>query len=43
LRCRFCQNADIAQMPADHKGIISGDTVTPPQYCLHLYGAHGLF
>ena len=29
LRCRFCQNADIAQMPADHKGIISGDTVTP--------------
>ena len=29
LRCRFCQNADIAQMPADHKGIISGDTVSP--------------
>ena len=28
LRCRFCQNADIAQMPADHKGIITGDTVT---------------
>jgi len=29
LRCRFCQNADIAQMPADHKGIISGDAVSP--------------
>jgi pyruvate formate lyase activating enzyme len=29
LRCRFCQNADIAQMPTDHKGIIMGDAVTP--------------
>lgn len=29
LRCRFCQNADIAQMPTDHKGIIAGDEVTP--------------
>ncbi len=29
LRCRFCQNADIAQMPTDHKGMIMGDTVTP--------------
>jgi pyruvate formate lyase activating enzyme len=29
LRCRFCQNADIAQMPTDHKGIITGDSVTP--------------
>jgi len=29
FRCRFCQNADIAQMPADHQGIITGDTVTP--------------
>ena len=28
LRCRFCQNADIAQMPTDHKGLIMGDTVT---------------
>ena len=29
FRCRFCQNADIAQMPTDHKGAIMGDTVTP--------------
>ena len=29
FRCRFCQNADIAQMPADHKGMIMGNTVTP--------------
>ena len=29
LRCKFCQNADIAQMPADHKGMIMGDAVTP--------------
>jgi len=29
FRCRFCQNADIAQMPADHKGMIMGDTFTP--------------
>ncbi len=31
LRCRFCQNADIAQMPADHKGRIMGNTVTAQQ------------
>jgi pyruvate formate lyase activating enzyme len=29
FRCKFCQNADIAQMPADHEGIIMGDSVTP--------------
>jgi len=29
LRCRFCQNADIAQMPTDHQGMIMGDAVTP--------------
>lgn len=27
--CRFCQNADIAQMPADRDGMILGDTVSP--------------
>ncbi len=27
--CRFCQNADIAQMPADQRGRISGMSVTP--------------
>ncbi len=31
LRCRFCQNADIAQMPTDHKGRIMGNTVTAQQ------------
>ena len=31
FRCKFCQNADIAQMPADHKGMIMGDTVTPEE------------
>lgn len=29
FRCKFCQNADIAQMPTDHKGIIWGDSCTP--------------
>jgi pyruvate formate lyase activating enzyme len=31
FRCRFCQNADIAQMPSDHKGKIMGNTVTAQQ------------
>ena len=31
LRCRFCQNADIAQMPTDHRGRIVGNTVSPQQ------------
>ena len=31
LKCRFCQNADIAQMPADQKGRIAGDATTPEQ------------
>jgi len=29
FRCRFCQNADIAQMPTDHNGTITGDSCTP--------------
>ena len=29
FRCRFCQNADIAQMPADRKGAVIGDFSTP--------------
>ncbi|MGD9300092.1 MAG: AmmeMemoRadiSam system radical SAM enzyme [Desulfobacterales bacterium] len=28
-RCRFCQNADIAQMPTDHQGTIMGSKCTP--------------
>ncbi|MDX1709341.1 MAG: AmmeMemoRadiSam system radical SAM enzyme, partial [Desulfobacterales bacterium] len=31
LRCRFCQNADIAQMPADHHGRIMGESVSAQQ------------
>jgi pyruvate formate lyase activating enzyme len=31
FRCRFCQNADIAQLPADHGGAIIGDRVKPEQ------------
>lgn len=29
FRCRFCQNADIAQMPSDHGGRIMGEAATP--------------
>ena len=29
FRCRFCQNADIAQMPADHRGAIMGERGEP--------------
>ncbi len=29
FKCRFCQNADIAQMPADHEGTIVGSDATP--------------
>ena len=29
FRCRFCQNADIAQLPADRKGMIMGESYTP--------------
>jgi len=29
FRCLFCQNADIAQMPSDRKGMITGDPFSP--------------
>ncbi len=29
FRCLFCQNADIAQMPSDRKGMIAGDAFSP--------------
>jgi len=29
FKCRFCQNADIAQMPSDRNGAIMGSTFTP--------------
>jgi pyruvate formate lyase activating enzyme len=29
FKCRFCQNADIAQMPSDHAGMLMGDPVLP--------------
>jgi pyruvate formate lyase activating enzyme len=31
FRCRFCQNADIAQFPADRGGAILGDSVKPKE------------
>ena len=31
FRCLFCQNADIAQMPSDHKGVIRGSCFTPQE------------
>lgn len=31
FKCRFCQNADIAQMPADRNGMVTGDPSTPQQ------------
>ena len=31
FKCLFCQNADIAQMPADRSGMIIGETFTPDQ------------
>jgi pyruvate formate lyase activating enzyme len=29
FKCKFCQNADIAQMPSNHDGMIMGDYFTP--------------
>lgn len=29
FKCRFCQNADIAQMPNDRNGVIMGDETSP--------------
>jgi pyruvate formate lyase activating enzyme len=29
FKCRFCQNADIAQLPSDRKGMILGDRYSP--------------
>jgi len=31
FRCLFCQNADIAQMPTDHQGMIMGDPTDPQE------------
>jgi len=31
FRCAFCQNADIAQLPADRGGMILGDPATPEE------------
>lgn len=31
FRCAFCQNAEIAQLPADHDGMILGDPATPEE------------
>ena len=31
FKCKFCQNADIAQMPSDRNGMIKGDYFSPPE------------
>ena len=31
FKCRFCQNADIAQMPKDHQGAVIGQGTTPDE------------
>ncbi len=31
FRCLFCQNADIAQMPTDHQGMVMGDPTEPQE------------
>ena len=31
FRCRFCQNADIAQMPFEQNGRVAGDLVSPEE------------
>jgi pyruvate formate lyase activating enzyme len=31
FKCKFCQNADIAQMPEDHQGAIIGGVITPAE------------
>jgi len=31
FKCQFCQNADIAQMPSDHNGMIMGHPCTPEE------------
>jgi pyruvate formate lyase activating enzyme len=31
FKCRFCQNADIAQMPSDQAGKVTGESATPEQ------------
>jgi pyruvate formate lyase activating enzyme len=31
FKCRFCQNANIAQMPEDRKGLVMGDPATPEE------------
>jgi pyruvate formate lyase activating enzyme len=40
FRCRFCQNADIAQLPADRKGMILGDLYTPEDIVASARRAH---
>ena len=31
FKCRFCQNADIAQMPSNRNGMVLGDATTPEE------------
>lgn len=40
FKCRFCQNADIAQMPSDHSGAIIGDPCTPEEVVMAAERGH---
>ncbi len=40
FRCRFCQNADIAQLPVDRKGMILGDRYSPEDVVAAARRAH---
>lgn len=40
FRCRFCQNAEIAQMPTDYNGLIMGKKVTPDQIVANARKSH---
>ncbi|MBW2592185.1 MAG: AmmeMemoRadiSam system radical SAM enzyme [Deltaproteobacteria bacterium] len=40
FKCRFCQNADIAQMPSDRSGLIVGENFAPRDIVSEALGAH---
>lgn len=40
FKCRFCQNADIAQMPADRAGLVLGENAEPREIVSRALEAH---
>ncbi len=40
FKCRFCQNADIAQMPADREGLVLGENADPRDIVSRALEAH---